>query len=96
MSYVQVDNPSPVVIPAIAEKNFNKLWITKISIESPNPTAKAVAIIEGLPWDGGANILFSGPVVTRTIPDVFGLAASDTDAAAAVNAILTVVNKYAV
>ena len=96
MAYVQVDNPDPIVEPAIAEKNFNKLWITKLVIESPDPTRKAWATVTGLPWDGGANILFSGPVVVRSIPDIFGLGAQHSEVADAINAILTVVNKYAV
>ena len=96
MSYVQVTNPTPVTSPAVAEIVYNKLWVTKLVIESPDASKKACASVTGLPWDGGANILYSGPVVVRKIPDIFGLAESHSEVGDAINAILTVVDTYGV
>jgi hypothetical protein len=96
MSFEQVTNPNPIVVPAVAEKNFNKLWITKINISSPRPDDKSQATIEGIPWDGAREVLYSSPVVTKTIRDIFKIAQTDPEMASAINSILKMVNKYGV
>ncbi len=93
MPYEQVDNPNPVTVPAVPEKVYDKLWITRIMVESPAPDQQANAVVVGIPWDGAGSIL-AGPVMTKTIPNIFGMATVDQDVADAINALLKVVNKY--
>lgn len=93
MPFEQVDNPNPIATPATPATNYNKLWITKILVESPTPASQSSATIVGIPWDGSTRTL-DKPVITKVIPNIFGLAQGDPDVVTAINAILKVVNKY--
>jgi hypothetical protein len=84
---------TPVIVPAISEKVYDKLWLQRLIIEAPKPSQPVTVYVELVPYDGEGNTLPS-PLTYNTIPDAFGLAATDTDFAQVLAGIITMANKY--
>ena len=70
-----VEFTTPVVVPAVAEKTFQYVWFTHISIYAQNPVQPASVTVSAVPYDGAATIL-PQPIEMK-IDDLF--AASEYD-----------------
>jgi len=92
-AFESVKNEAPIVIPAKSETVYNKLWVQSVMISAPAPTQKANAVVMLVAWDGGANILEGSSRMVR-INDIFGVAQTDTEMAAAINAVIKIADKY--
>jgi hypothetical protein len=84
---------TPTVTPAIPEKSYDKLWMDSLNISSPLPTQLARVSFSLKPYDGVDSVLQS-PVINKTIPDAFGLAAKDPQFAQVMAGVIAMVNKY--
>lgn len=94
-----VPAPVPTVIPAVAERVYDRYHTEKILIHAPDPNGTVAAVItlrKGLVNGSGLWELSMGDEpVNLAVPDVFAEAAADADLAQAVGAILLYVAKLA-
>lgn len=84
---------TPVVVPAQAEKVYNKLWMKLMVVRAMSPSNPATISFQFVPYDGGSEVL-QEPMLQNTIPDVFALANKDPQFAQVFGGVLAMVNKY--
>jgi len=96
MSISDIPNPTPVTVPAKAEKVFDKQFCPKLEILSyPASSGKPwTAKFVGMPYDG--HDLATTGMIQIELQDIKALAAKDPALAQALGAVLNVIGTYLV
>lgn len=103
-----VANPRPITIPPVSQKVFDKLWISKIHIDSPVALNEAKFGIDGLtklfveliPYrevgrdKEAKEFLVNSPVILN-FSDLFSMAAVDSELAGAMQLVMLQIQKLA-
>lgn len=88
-----IPNPIPVIKPAVAEKNYNEIYNTKLTVDSL-PDVPWNAMFVGQSYDGDESVLDDKfPVMLR---DLKAIAVLDPELGEAMTATLAVIGKYLV
>ena len=66
--FTQIDVDIPIVVPPVAEKVYNKKWISHFRMNSPSPD-KATVVAHLIPYNGES--VLSEPVEQVVIDNVF-------------------------
>ena len=93
MSEPIIPNPSPVTIPAVSQKVYDKLYVPHTTI-SAKPNQPWNCVFTSVSYDGDNAILDDNYQIQ--LRDIKALAAIDSDIAQAMGAMLAVLGKYAV
>lgn len=93
---VVVPGTPEVVIPAVPQRQYDRYWITRLRILSPDPNAPTTALViltKGCKNADGTWELSPNPedVKTVEIDDVFAMAASNPDLAQVMGGLLAVI-----
>jgi hypothetical protein len=67
MEFTTIENTEPTIIPAVAEKVYDKLWLSHIRINST--PEKATVIAHLVPYNG--EIVLAEPVEDIVIDNIF-------------------------
>lgn len=70
-----IENVTPDVVPAVAERNFNAMYMTLLVTRLLNDNTQNMRL-EFRPYDSTANVVKEDGSVHVTIPDVFAKAAT--------------------
>ena len=89
----EITPDTPVVIPPVAEKIYDKLWLQRLIVEASHPSKPITVYMELIPSDGQGNVLPS-PVTHNTVPNAFLLAAQDPQFAQVLGGVIMMANKY--
>jgi hypothetical protein len=95
MSIADIPNPSPLVIPASAEKVFDKQFCPKLEITAhpANSNKPWTAKFVGMAYDGNE---MKHPAFQVELVDLKALSLLDAELASAMASVLAVIGKYLV
>lgn len=93
MSLTDIPNPNPIIVPASAQRVYDKQFCTQLTIDA-HPGNEWTARFIGFPYDG-VDIVRKDPVIVE-LKDLKALSAIDPELAQAMGAVLAIVGKYLV
>jgi hypothetical protein len=85
-----LNNSSPIVVPAVSEKQFPHLWLKNIRINSNSPS-EGMIMITSIPYNAETKEIGPGVVKNTVITDLWSAIANVPEAAIAMQAIIAAI-----
>jgi len=103
--FTQFENPTPITIPPVAAKVYDKFWLRLLTIAAPSTSAEASLYAEFQPCrdltDANGNPIGKelkpeqdGDIKVVRCDSLMTLAASDTEMATAMESVFIALKKY--